>query len=194
MVQPTPNTGLKEADVAWLNSLRHTVPHLGAPSPHVEWNERIDRILSALPPVVEAPGDQEGELIKRLRARPGADHERGCDGRNYECTCGYNDANDSLFIEAADALSSPEPGGSEFVPIPLSDEVVSYVARYGGMCRDCADEAGVCPNSGLPCDDDGDKAIRHVIKALNYGFGKGYLKFPEASQGSVAATRPEVAP
>ncbi len=58
--------------------------------------------------------------------------------------------------------------------IPLTDDVVRYVSRFGGRCRDCADEAGVCPGSGLPCDSP-DKAIRHVIAALNYGFGNGYL-------------------
>lgn len=56
----------------------------------------------------------------------------------------------------------------------LDDELVSYVARYGGMCRGCADENGICPSSGLPCANV-DKAIRHVIEALRYGTQHGYI-------------------
>jgi hypothetical protein len=58
--------------------------------------------------------------------------------------------------------------------IPVTKEVVDYIARYGGRCHDCADEDGVCPNSGLPCDGS-DKAIRHVLKAYNYGVENGFL-------------------
>jgi hypothetical protein len=75
-------------------------------------------------------------------------------------------------LAKADAILGVE--GGKFTPIPLADEAVRYVARYGGRCRDCADESGVCPHSGLPCEG-ADKAIRHVIKALNYGFSHGYL-------------------
>lgn len=58
--------------------------------------------------------------------------------------------------------------------IEVTNEVVSYIARYGGRCRDCADEHGVCPTSGLPCEGY-IKAIRHVLEALNYGVSKGFL-------------------
>lgn len=59
--------------------------------------------------------------------------------------------------------------------IPITDEVLDYISRYGGMCRDCADVGPICPNSGLPCAG-ADKAIRHVIKAYNYGIEHGFLK------------------
>jgi hypothetical protein len=72
----------------------------------------------------------------------------------------------------------------EWVRIPETDEVVRYVARYGGMCRDCADEDGICPHSGLPCGDECEKAILHVIKALNYGFGRGYLAASPSPEGT----------
>ena len=58
-------------------------------------------------------------------------------------------------------------------------DVVGYVARWGGNCRDCADENGVCPNSGLPCGG-ARKAIEHVIKALQYGVQHGYISNPLA--------------
>lgn len=65
------------------------------------------------------------------------------------------------------------------IEIPMDEETVRYVSRWGGFCRDCADMAdeGVCPYSGLPCGDR-DRAVRHVIEALNYGYKHGYLKFP----------------
>lgn len=59
--------------------------------------------------------------------------------------------------------------------IPVTQEVVNYIARYGGMCRDCADENGVCPRSGIPCGGH-DKAIRHVLDAYNYGVANGFLR------------------
>lgn len=57
-------------------------------------------------------------------------------------------------------------------------DVVSYIARYGGMCRGCADEHGICPGSGLPCDDE-EKPIRHVLEALSYGLRHGYITLPQ---------------
>lgn len=58
--------------------------------------------------------------------------------------------------------------------IEITNEVVSFISRYGGRCRDCADEDGICPTSGLPCEGY-IKAIRHVLEALNYGMANGYL-------------------
>jgi hypothetical protein len=75
-------------------------------------------------------------------------------------------------------------GGGELTgALTPTKERIDYVARFGGMCRDCADEGGVCPGSGLPCDAP-DKAIRSVMEALRYGYAHGYLALstPPASQ------------
>lgn len=56
----------------------------------------------------------------------------------------------------------------------VSQEIVDYVIRYGGRCRECADEKGVCPGSGLPCADP-EKAIRHVLRAYKYGMANGFI-------------------
>lgn len=48
-----------------------------------------------------------------------------------------------------------------------------YIARYGGICRDCADNAGICPHKGLPCADD--EGVRHVLSAIGYGLAYGYI-------------------
>ena len=64
----------------------------------------------------------------------------------------------------------------ELDPVAL-EAAVDYVLRYGGRCRDCADEAGICPHSGLACDpDDAGKVIRYVLRAAEYGRANGYLE------------------
>jgi hypothetical protein len=60
----------------------------------------------------------------------------------------------------------------------LSKKTLDYVISYGGNCRDCADNRGICPKSGLPCADR-EKAIKWVIDAINYGVGAGYLPLQE---------------
>ena len=64
---------------------------------------------------------------------------------------------------------------------------IDYVARYGGRCRDCADESGVCPGSGLPCADSR-KAIKHVFDALEYGVKNGFIKSPVTARKQGGAT------
>lgn len=114
-------------------------------------------------------GTTYGSLCGRLNAQ--------CeDGMNValtdeEVTCKF-----CLRIMAA-KRTVPASKAEGWRPISATPEVVSYVARYGGMCRACADEDGFCPSTGLPCEDV-DKAISHVISALNYGFEHGYLPAP----------------
>lgn len=64
-------------------------------------------------------------------------------------------------------------------PVAFTDEHLSYVDRYGGLCRDCADENGVCPTRGLPCGGS-KKAIEFVFRALEYGISHGYISSPFA--------------
>lgn len=56
---------------------------------------------------------------------------------------------------------------------------VDFVMQYGGRCRDCADNFGVCPGDGLPCADKR-KAVEWVIGALEYGRKHGYIANPPA--------------
>lgn len=57
----------------------------------------------------------------------------------------------------------------------MSDAAVNYVLAYGGRCRDCADNAGDCPVSGLPCDGR-EKAVRYVVEAIAYGVRNGFIE------------------
>lgn len=64
---------------------------------------------------------------------------------------------------------------------PVGDDLIGYVLRYGGMCRDCADMDGVC-QSGQPCDTEQRRAvIKHTIAALAYGIKHGFIANPFAS-------------
>lgn len=65
------------------------------------------------------------------------------------------------------------------VPVePVQDDIIGYVLRYGGMCRDCADMDGIC-YSGIPCDTDQRRAmVRHTISALAYGIKHGFVVNP----------------
>jgi hypothetical protein len=59
--------------------------------------------------------------------------------------------------------------------IQVTQGLIEYVRRFGGRCRDCADERGICPSSGLPCANP-EKAINHVFRAYNYGIKNGFIK------------------
>jgi len=64
---------------------------------------------------------------------------------------------------------------------PVGDDLVGYVLRYGGMCRDCADMDGVC-QSGQPCDTDQRRAVvKHTVAALAYGIKHGFIANPFTS-------------
>jgi hypothetical protein len=44
------------------------------------------------------------DIVERAREYAGSDHERGCAGRCYECTCGYGAKRDLLIVELADEI------------------------------------------------------------------------------------------
>ena len=73
--------------------------------------ENIDRLLQKgkledeIQRLKSSPTTTEAdELIARLLAQVTDDHERGCMGRNYGCTCGYDEKTEKLMDEAAEAL------------------------------------------------------------------------------------------
>lgn len=75
----------------------------------------------------------------------------------------------------------------DIITLPLEgedveDALILYVLRFGGMCRDCADQNGACPTSGLPCVG-ADKAVRHVLKALRYGIENGFIGSESLASG-----------
>jgi hypothetical protein len=106
--------------------------------------------------------------------------------REYSGYDGYDDADGVDLVEEVrgnlaefagqiERLKSTQPAAPSVAS--FTEEHVTYVQRYGGRCRDCADENGVCPNSGLPCGGS-EKAIRFVLRALAYGIEHKYLSNP----------------
>lgn len=89
------------------------------------------------------------------------------------------------------ALTSALTAAAPHMPVPdgwrdilIDDETLTYVLRYGGRCRDCADHFGTCASRGLPCNiDEAKTAIRHVLRAVNYGMSHGCLPIPAAPKG-----------
>ncbi|WP_435657231.1 hypothetical protein [Brucella pituitosa] len=58
-------------------------------------------------------------------------------------------------------------------------QTIDYVMCYGGHCRDCADEDGICPRDGTPCGPAPKRAvIEHTLKALEYGISHGFIQSP----------------
>jgi len=71
--------------------------------------------------------------------------------------------------------SPTAPAGDGLGVLPITDEWLDYIGRWGGRCRECADHDGLCPK-GLPCGrEEAHAAIRHVLEAVNYGIAHGYL-------------------
>ena len=48
------------------------------------------------------------DIMERLREYASDDHERGCQGRYYDCQCGYDGKRDPLMLEAADRIAKLE--------------------------------------------------------------------------------------
>ena len=44
------------------------------------------------------------DIVERLRAVEVTDHERGCQGREYTCTCGWDERVWKTSVEAADEI------------------------------------------------------------------------------------------
>ena len=64
----------------------------------------------------------------------------------------------------------------------MSDDMIGYISRYGGRCRDCADNNGICPYDSLPCEPaQREEAIKHVLSARAYGLKHRYITESEAT-------------
>ena len=50
--------------------------------------------------------DDVSGLVERLDAATKDDHERGCQGRYYACSCGYDDSNAQLLQDSKEALTT----------------------------------------------------------------------------------------
>ncbi|WP_421580864.1 Lar family restriction alleviation protein [Shinella sp. M31] len=98
------------------------------------------------------------------------------------------DGRDATWRHAVEAWNRRSAYPNE----PAPDDLVGYVLRYGGRCRDCADMDGVC-QSGQPCDTEQRRAVvKHTIKALAYGIKHGFIENPFIQPPSHIDAEPEL--
>jgi hypothetical protein len=69
-------------------------------------------------------------LIERLRIAATADHQRGCQGRNFACTCGYDAATQITCQDAARALSAADAVAAAYEGDADAREVATALAAY----------------------------------------------------------------
>lgn len=113
-----------------------------------------------------------------------------CFGRLAENVYPPAEANAAFIVALVNAYRSGSLLEREPVPeVGATPGVVDYVLRFGSRCRDCADEDGVCPASGLPCEG-ARKAVEHVVGALNYGVEHGYITLADAGFKDAASPPP----
>lgn len=56
-----------------------------------------------------------GDIVERLREYASDDHERGCQGRYYDCSCGYDGKRDPLLETAAARIAQLEAALREII-------------------------------------------------------------------------------
>lgn len=98
---PAPVSAIKADPASVLPVLAHLV-ETGQATPQ----QRLE-----LAAALNLPAAPNLDLVERLREMVKTDHLRGCEGREYECTCGHIDRQDNLMLEAASALSQQDQVG-----------------------------------------------------------------------------------
>ena len=76
------------------------------------------------------------DIVELLRAYVGDDHERGCQGRYYDCSCGYDDKRDPLLTQAADEIERLR-GGMLKMASAMSTQVET-IEKLRAALRDIA--------------------------------------------------------
>ena len=76
------------------------------------------------------------DIVERLRSYASDDHERLCQGREYSCTCGYDEKRDPLLAEAAAKIERLRAALVEIEQVALS-----YVhMKYAKLAREALAE------------------------------------------------------
>ena len=88
-----------------------------------------------------------------LRALVTSDHKRGCQGREYGCSCGYDDEKDAMIERAADALEK------------LRAERDAAARDMRERCAKVLDEMSENP-SWAPSEQDASAKIAEILRAL----------------------------
>lgn len=117
---------------------------------------------------------------------------RICTKRDAVCPhgmrCPYADGYDCTEPDAA----RPPPTGEKVEAD--KEALIDFLVNYGGRCRDCADENGFCPRTGVGCGQRKQAAI-FFVAALEYGskhgFAGGYTLYSAETVAALEAERDE---
>lgn len=128
---PCPFCGSNEVRAG---SNAHYCVMCGAAAPTTAWNRRhtmpsqvegcecggdMTKICGSRWCLATPPAPSEGERVaNELMSFVDGDHLRGCEGRNYSCSCGYDETKDKLATKAATLLRTAVPGVSEWFDWP----------------------------------------------------------------------------
>jgi hypothetical protein len=90
------------------------------------------------------------DIVERLRKYVWEDHERGCQGRSYDCSCGHDRKGELLLEAAADEITRLRALNAELVEaLQVCDRVLHFDLRsmitwgkdYNQAVKDAADTA-----------------------------------------------------
>jgi hypothetical protein len=79
------------------------------------------------------------DIVERLLNYSKDDHERGCAGRCYDCSCGYDDKRDPLMVEAADKITCLRARVAELEE--ALRKITEYEIEEGCPCSACIHSA-----------------------------------------------------
>lgn len=165
------------------NQIAQIVNQLRAVAKEFHNTEQLrERIAHIIVPALKAAQAGKGEvagwrpLLKdRPKHLPPSDFTAGEPSKQ---TIDYWRAR-GVEIEYAYTTPQPQPVPAGSIKFTAAHE--DYVVHFTKGCRDCADNNGVCPNSGLPCSGYRE-AIKTVLKALEYGINNGHAPDPAQPQ------------
>lgn len=111
------------ADVAtsglqWLRNIKGGASTVDAALANME--EIVRGVADQQPKATQAEAGEREKTANELMSFVDGDHLRGCEGRNYSCSCGYDETKDKLAAKAATLLRSPAPGVGEVIAASLN--------------------------------------------------------------------------
>jgi len=101
------------------------------------------------------------DIVERLLDCAKDDHERGCQGREYDCSCGYDAKRDPLMVEAAKTICSLR---DEVERLRVENIQMQAALGYGILAED---ERHIIPSNPFKCGTcDASKHLRAEVERL----------------------------
>jgi len=75
------------------------------------------------------------DIVERLKEYAEDDHERGCQGRYYDCSCGYDGKRDPLLKEAADEIERLRAALREIAKYEIDEGCPCSACEHSAIAR-----------------------------------------------------------